>query len=125
MNKWFNCVCFVGLVFFMSGCATIMTGPVQKVSVTSAPSGAVATVDGGQAAVTPTIFTLERKSDHTIEIAKEGYRTATVALRHTLSGATAGNLIVGGIIGIAIDASSGAMYKLVPEQVDVTLEKAE
>jgi hypothetical protein len=76
------------------------------------------------AAITPTIFNLERKTDHTIEISKEGYRVTTVILRHTMSGATAGNVLVGGIIGIAVDGCSGAMYKLVPERVDVNLEPA-
>jgi len=112
-------------VVFLSGCATIMTGPTQKVPVNSNPSGAVAKVDGGMAAVTPTIFNLERKTDHTIEIAKDGFRTATVILRHTMSGATCGNILLGGIIGIAVDGCSGAMFKLVPERVDVNLEKAE
>lgn len=111
-------------VIFLSGCATIMTGATQKVPVNSNPSGAIAKVDGGMAAVTPTIFNLERKTDHTIEISKDGYRTAQVTLRHTVSGATAGNLLVGGIIGIAVDSCSGAMFKLVPERVDVNLEPA-
>lgn len=111
-------------VISLSGCATIMTGATQKVPVTSNPSGAVARVDGGMAAVTPTIFNLERKTDHTIEISKDGYRVATVILRHTMNGATAGNILVGGVIGLAVDGCSGAMFKLVPERVDVTLEPA-
>ena len=112
------------VVIFLSGCATIMTGATQKVPVTSNPSCAIAKVDGGMVAITPTIFNLERKTDHTIEISKDGYRVATVILRHTLSGATAGNILVGGTIGIAVDGCSGAMFKLVPERVDVNLELA-
>ena len=125
MPKYIVVIALLIPIVFLSGCATIMTGTTQKVPVTSNPSGAVAKVDGGMAAVTPTIFTLERKTDHTIEISKEGYRTAQVILRHTLSGATCGNVLVGGIIGLAVDGCSGAMYKLVPERVDVNLEKAE
>lgn len=125
MSSYTKSSALVLLALLLSGCATIMTGPMQRVPITSNPSGAVAKVDGTMAAVTPTIFTLERKTDHTIEISKEGYRTATVILKHTLSGATAGNLLVGGIIGAAVDGMSGAMFKLVPERVDVNLEKAE
>lgn len=112
---------FLG-VAFLSGCATVMTGPTQKVPVTSNPSGAVAKVDGSITAITPAIFTLERKTDHTIEITKDGFRTATVIIRHTMSGATAGNILIGGIIGVAVDGATGAMFKLIPERVDVTLE---
>ena len=32
-----------------------------------------------------------------------------------------GNIVFGGIIGLIIDASSGAMYKLTPEQVNAQL----
>ncbi len=124
MPKYIVVIALLIPIVFLSGCATIMTGSTQKVPVSSNPSGAVAKVDGGMAAVTPTIFNLERKTDHTIEISKEGYRTAQVILRHTLSGATAGNILVGGIIGIAVDGCSGAMFKLVPERVDVNLETA-
>lgn len=108
-----------------SGCATIMTGTTQKVPITSTPSGAVAKADGTLGGVTPCTFTLERKTDHTIEISKEGYRTASVILRHTVSGATAGNALIGGLIGLGVDATTGAMYKLVPERVDVVLEPKE
>ena len=108
---------------FLTGCATIASGTTQKVSVSSTPTGAMAKVDGTMAALTPTIFTLERKSDHTLEIYKEGYRTKTVLLRRALNGMTAGNILLGGIIGTGIDAMNGSMYKIVPERVDVTLEK--
>jgi len=40
-----------------------------------------------------------------------------------MSGATCGNALVGGIIGMAVDGCTGAMFKLVPEKVNVTLQK--
>ena len=116
---------FIASTVFLSGCATIVTGPRQKVPVNSIPSGAVAKVDGGISAVTPTVFNLERKMDHTIQISKEGYRTANIILKHTVSGATCGNALVGGIIGIAVDGCTGAMFKLVPEKVNVTLRQGD
>jgi len=116
---------FIASAVFLSGCATIVTGPRQKVPVDSIPSGAMAKIDGGMTAITPTIFNLERKMDHTIQISKEGYRTANIILKHTMSGATCGNALVGGIIGIAVDGCTGAMFKLVPEKVNVTLQKGD
>lgn len=123
MFKDFRILALAVAIPFLTGCATIISGSNQKVNVNSTPSGAMARVDGNLAGVTPTIFTLERKVDHTVEISKVGYRTATVILRHTMNGATAGNILAGGFIGIGVDAISGAMYKLVPDRVDVTLEK--
>ena len=122
MNKWMKAMGLVVCAGYLSGCATIISGSTQKVNVTSNPSGAMAKVDGNLAALTPTVFTLERKQDHTVEVSKEGYRTATVILRHTMNGATAGNILAGGVIGIGVDAMSGAMYKLIPDRIDVNLE---
>ncbi len=34
-----------------------------------------------------------------------------------------GNIVFGGLIGLAIDASTGGMYKLTPEQVSAELRK--
>ena len=121
MNKYFKLLILVIISVFISGCASITVGSMQKVPVSSKPSGAVAKVDGAMAAVTPTVFNLERKCDHIIEISKEGYRTVTIALKRTLGGAVFGNALIGGIIGTAIDSGTGAMYKLVPEKVYVDL----
>ena len=118
-------ITLIASAVFLSGCATIVTGPRQKVPVDSIPSGAMAKVDGGMTASTPTVFNLERKKDHTIQISKEGYRTANIILKQTMNGATCGNALVGGIIGIGVDACTGAMFKLVPEKVNVTLQKAD
>ena len=109
----------------LSGCATIVSGTNQKVSVTSQPSGAKVTADGKMTSTTPTDFTLERKSDHTLEFSKEGYKTATVMLKRTINGMLAGNILIGGIIGTGVDAISGANNKLIPERVHIALEQGE
>ena len=115
-------VFFLPLIFFVSGCATVVSGTTQKIPVSSNPTGAVAKVDGGISAITPTVFNLERKSEHTIEITKEGYKTAIIAIKHALNGAVWGNILAGGVIGAAVDMSNGANQKLVPDRVDVILE---
>lgn len=112
----------IAACLFLSGCATIITGSKQKVLVTSEPPGAAIVVDGKDAGVTPAVIRLKRVADHKVEISKEGYRTATVTLSHTISGATCGNVLLGGIIGMALDGLTGSIYKLVPGKVDVRLE---
>jgi hypothetical protein len=107
---------------YVSGCATIVSGTTQKLSVTTQPSGAIAKVDNNITAQTPGTFTLERRSDHTIEISKEGYKTATVLIKRTFNGMATGNVLIGGIIGGGIDAASGATNKLIPERIDIILE---
>lgn len=123
--RFMNMMMFASLVFILSGCATIVSGTTQKVSVTSQPSGVKVTADGKMTATTPTDFTLERKSDHTLEFSKEGYKSATVMLKRTMNGMGFGNVLVGGVVGIGVDAISGANNKLVPERVDVKLEEGQ
>ncbi len=106
-----------------SGCATIVSGTNQKINVMSMPSDAVAKVDNNLSAKTPTMFTLERKSDHTIEISKEGYKTAVVMIRRSVNGMAFGNALFGGVIGVGVDMASGANLKLIPERVNVVLEE--
>ena len=116
---------FLLMALLLSGCATIVSGTNQKVSVTSQPSGAKVTADGKTTSITPTDFTLERKSDHTLEFSKEGYKNAVVMLKKTMNGMGFGNALVGGVIGIGVDMVSGADNKLIPERVDLKLEEGQ
>ena len=105
----------------IGGCATIVNGTTQKVSVSSDPPGAQLVVDGESTYTTPATVELSRKRDHLLTISKEGYHTEQIAVQKVISGAVAGNIIAGGLVGWGVDAISGAQYKLVPKTVAVTL----
>ncbi|MBU0768510.1 MAG: PEGA domain-containing protein [Proteobacteria bacterium] len=115
----FAVICF--LTIAISGCATVTTGQYQRVSVDSYPQEANVKISSGYRGVTPCSFDLKRNKDHVINISKNGYMTAQVTLRKTLCGSTAGNLIIGGVIGLGVDAMTGACFKLIPENVYVEL----
>lgn len=115
-----------GLVFLLcstGGCATIINGTTQQVSVSSDPPGARVMADGTAIGVTPLVFDLERKSNHIVTVAMDGYHTEQVSVVKVISGAVAGNILVGGFIGWGIDAVSGAQYKLKPDTVSVQLRR--
>lgn len=105
------------------GCATIMNGTSQKIPVTSDPNGAMVQVDGKGAFTTPVKLRLERRRDHEIIITKEGYRQQKIAVLHVLSEAVCGNILLGGVIGWAVDALNGCQYKLMPAKVHAKLEQ--
>ncbi len=105
----------------IGGCATIVNGTTQKVSVSSDPPGAQLVVDGESTYTTPATVELSRKRDHLLTISKDGYHTEQIAVQKVISGAVAGNIIAGGLVGWGVDAISGAQYKLVPKTVAVTL----
>ena len=115
-------VVLCSILFLLSGgCASILHGSNQELSVTSVPPGARFTVDGEGSHTTPATIVLQRKRDHSFVFELEGYQTEQVAVTHVISGAVAGNIIAGGLIGWGVDAMTGAQYRLVPEVVNVTM----
>jgi hypothetical protein len=113
-------VAMLGLLL-MGGCATLMQGSKQNVGFSSTPSGATIFVDNQQMGVTPATVALKRKSNHTVRLELAGYQPYEVALSRKTSGWVWGNLVFGGIPGLAVDAISGGLYKLTPEDVQGTL----
>jgi hypothetical protein len=113
----------VGILF---GCATIVKGTDQTVTVTTTPGGAICELKRGahmMSIVNPTPGTAmieKSKKDITITCNKEGHHTGVATLKSEFQGMTFGNILFGGIIGVAIDAGSGAMHKYKPS-VHVTL----
>lgn len=109
------------LIGGMSGCSTIINGTTQDVSVSSDPPGARVTADGNAVGVTPVLLELKRKDNHIITVSMDGFHTEQIAVTKVLSGAVAGNILAGGLIGWGVDAASGAQYKLKPDTIAVQL----
>ena len=105
----------------IAGCATIMHGTSQEVGISSSPTGATVTVDNQAAAVTPYVAKLSRKDKHVVHLAMPGYAPADLTLTRKTSGWVWGNIVFGGLIGLAVDAISGGLYNLTPEQLAATL----
>ncbi|MBK6704134.1 MAG: PEGA domain-containing protein [Caulobacteraceae bacterium] len=112
----------------LASCATITRGTTEAFVVYTVPAGAYVRLSTGQECnSTPCTFArIPREAEFTVEIRKEGYRTVTANVSHQTSGqggaGMAGNVLVGGIIGLAVDANSGATQDLVPNPLTVHLE---
>ena len=107
----------------LSGCATVVRGTHQEVSVTSKPSRTIVLVNGQGGFKTPATLELPRRRDHILTFEKEGYESVNVIVLHIVNSAVAGNILLGGVIGLGVDAITGAQYKLAPEAVNVELKK--
>jgi hypothetical protein len=105
----------------LQGCATIIHGTTQDVAITTDPSDAELVIDGRERYRSPAKMTMKRKEDHVVEVNKEGFQKETVNIKSVLSGAVAGNILAGGLIGWGVDAASGGQYRLVPDHVDLRL----
>ena len=105
------------------GCATIMHGTSQKVGISSSPSGAKVWVDNKEMGVTPLFADLKRGDDHIVKVELAGYQKAEMTITKSVSGWVWGNIVFGGLIGLAVDAISGGLYNLSPEQLNAELKK--
>jgi hypothetical protein len=113
------------LPFFFTACATITRGSHDKLKVLSEPSRANVVLSSGEKGVTPAKFVKSRWDNFTVTVSKAGYIPQTVNVESKVSAtggtAMAGNAIVGGLIGVAVDAVSGAYNSLYPNPVIVHL----
>jgi hypothetical protein len=113
MQKLFVSACLVAMLL---GCATIVKGTDQQVALdTPGYPGANCRLSssflGVRQAVTPAILTLPKsKHDIAVECQKGCARGSGVIESHT-EAMTAGNVLLGGAIGLGVDAASGAMNK--------------
>ena len=115
------------LAFFSaSGCATITRGKHDVLQINTNPSGAqVQTSNGFSCASTPCAIKMPRRSELVVNITKARCQPIAINVTHRTADAgaagVAGNVLVGGLIGLAVDASSGASQDLVPNPVEVDL----
>lgn len=114
----------------LTGCATITRGTHDAFVVETDPVGAkVETSLNLGCESTPCSIRMLRKSEFDVTITKPGYKTWKGHITHKVASgggaAMAGNVLVGGIIGAAVDGSNGAMLDLVPNPLTVKMEKAD
>ncbi|MDZ7628479.1 MAG: hypothetical protein U5J99_08775 [Parvularculaceae bacterium] len=108
-----------------AGCATVIRGTKETSRFESTPSGALVMVEsistdklGPFTCVTPCELELKRKREWNVVFTLDGYKPVTGQLVPKLTGggvaSGAGNVIAGGIIGIGVDAGTGANLDLRP-----------
>lgn len=99
----------------LSGCATIVQGSTQSMSVNTKPEdGAKCELKNSQGTwyvTTPGSVTVHKtKTDLEISCSKEGVGKGSVTAKAKFGGTTFGNVLAGGLVGVAVDAASGANF---------------
>lgn len=97
-----------------SGCATVIKGSSQEIAVNTVPvDGAECTLhssEGTWRLTTPGKVKVDKtKNDITLTCEKPGYRTSTDTVVSGFEAWTLGNLVLGGIIGLGVDAATGSI----------------
>ncbi len=105
----------------LPGCATIMHGSTQSLSVITEPPGAACKLerDGimiGSVSPTPGTLRIDKnKNDILVTCNREGFEATAVRHVSEFGAATIANVVAGGLIGVAVDAISGANFPYPPE----------
>ncbi len=101
-------------VIGLAGCATMIRGTEQQVSINTIPVGAQVQLSNGVSCVSPCTLTVPRNQSLTMTITREGCAPQTASMVPVLAGA-------GVILGGLIDYGTGAVYDLQPNPLTVTL----
>jgi hypothetical protein len=123
--KFTSLAAIAALGVAVSGCASIVEGTTQSIAITTTPQpGAKCTLTNSEGIwyVTTPGNAQVHKTKHDLDIActLAGFKDAHSTVAPHFNGATVGNGIAGGIIGIGIDAATGANFNY-PTEVNVPL----
>ena len=110
MRISFSLLCLVLLV----GCATIVRGTEQDVTVDTVPSGAKVEFSNGQSCMSPCSIAAKRNRPLDVVISMDGCAPQTAFVRPRLTAS-------GGVLGGLPDLATGAVYDLEPSQLSFTL----
>jgi hypothetical protein len=110
----------------LSGCATITRGTTQAVAintpgVTDAQCTLMSSTIGTVTVSTPGVVTLPKGSESvTVRCSKQCYNDGSGILSSNMESMAMGNVVAGGVIGLGVDAATGAMNKYAP-QADILM----
>ena len=105
---------FVALGASVSGCASIIKGSDQSIAIATPPTTGASCVltskEGNWTIISPSIATGEKsKEDIQVRCTKAGYQDGVATIPSNFQGWTLGNLLLGGVIGLGVDAATGAI----------------
>lgn len=111
----------------LMGCATVTRGKHETFVVESTPANARVELSTGEKCdATPCSFRVKRKGALDVTVSKDGYKTTKYNVPTQVAGGgaagVAGNVLVGGIIGLGVDAATGAALEHKPNPLQATLD---
>ena len=109
------------------GCASITRGATNQITVTTEPAGAaVRTSMAHSCPQSPCTFQVNRKDEFVVTASKPGFKDGSMPVKTRVAGSGAagfaGNVLVGGVIGMGVDAATGATLEHYPNPVVIALE---
>lgn len=109
-----------------AGCASLTKGSAQTIAISTNPAGAACTLTRagqviGEINPTPsTVSVFKSGKPIVVRCRKRGYKDGSARLGSSFETMTLGNVIFGGLVGVVIDAGSGATHDY-PTTLELTL----
>ena len=111
------------------GCATVTRGTTNQIQIESEPSGVSVETSLNHKCTTPCTITVSRKEEFSVVFKLAGHHDQTVFVRTQIAGTGAagfvGNAVVGGVVGMGVDAVSGSTLEHSPNPVRAVMQKIE
>lgn len=116
----------MALATLCANCATVTRGTTSQVQIYSEPPGADVATSLGHRCTTPCTLTIDRKSEFTVSMSKDGFKPVQMPVRTQIAGSGAagfaGNILLGGVVGMVADAATGATLEHAPNPVSANLQ---
>jgi hypothetical protein len=107
----------------LSSCATIFTGTKDEITFNSSPEGATVFHRGVEKCTTPCTTSLNRSlNPENVDLKMIGYEPKTVGLSKEFNAVTLLNILLGGIIGLGVDAATGSLTKYDQKKYNIELK---
>lgn len=124
MKNKLSVVLLMGITLSATSCASIITGTKDRITFNSTPEGAKVFHKGIEKCTTPCTAEIPRSlSKQMVTFEKEGYTNKEVKLTKTFNPVTLVNILLGGAIGVGIDAATGSLTKYSPKAYQIELEQ--
>jgi hypothetical protein len=101
-------------LILLGGCATVVRGTEQDITVDTAPNGARIQFSNGQTCMSPCSISARRNQPLEVTISRQGCVPQTAFIRPRITA-------LGGILGGLPDLATGAVYDLEPSSLSFTL----
>src|SRR3712207_1209923 len=110
----------------LAACATVTRGTTEQLTFSAEPPAAMRTSTGLTCPTTPCTLEVSRKSEFVATFSKDGYKSQDVMVQTRVAGSGAagfaGNVLIGGLVGMGVDAATGSTLEHYPNPVSASLE---
>ena len=115
--------CVLAIMVLSNGCAAMLHGTQRALSVSTQPPGARVKVDGGSTITSPGIMMVPAQKTYNLTATKEGYKEEATGISSKIYvGSVIADVLLTGLIGVIVDAATGAWYYPIVTNVELVLE---